>query len=108
MTENELIGWIEAFKKTYAGFPKESEEACDAVISALKEIQKYREIGTVEECREAVERQKPKKPLVGIDDEGNGYMICRNCSDIVERECWVANYCPDCGQAIDWEESEEE
>ena len=26
---------------------------------ALEEIQQYREIGTVEECREAVERQKP-------------------------------------------------
>lgn len=36
----------------------ETIEMCDMAISALKEIQQYREIGTVEECREAVEKQK--------------------------------------------------
>lgn len=30
------------------------------LISTLEEIQQYREIGTVEECREAREKQKPK------------------------------------------------
>ena len=30
-------------------------------IQALEEIQQYREIGTVEECREASEKQKSKK-----------------------------------------------
>lgn len=39
----------------------ERKEAFDVAIEALKEVQKYREIGTVEECREAVEKQKPKK-----------------------------------------------
>lgn len=53
MAENELIEWIEAFKKTYAGFPKESEEACDAAISALKEIKNYRKLGTLEELARA-------------------------------------------------------
>lgn len=33
-------------------------ESCNVAINALKEIQQYREIGTVEECREAVEKQK--------------------------------------------------
>lgn len=36
----------------------ETIEMCDMAISALKEIQQYHEIGTVEECREAVEKQK--------------------------------------------------
>ena len=31
------------------------------LISTLEEIHQYREIGTVEECREAREKQKPKK-----------------------------------------------
>ena len=35
----------------------------------LQELKEYREIGTVEECREAVEKQKPEKP----DYEGDGY-----------------------------------
>lgn len=30
----------------------------DIAIGALKEIKQYREIGTVEECRDAVEKQK--------------------------------------------------
>lgn len=32
--------------------------ALSMAIAALKEIQQYREIGTVEECREAVEKRK--------------------------------------------------
>lgn len=117
--------------------------ACDMAISALKEIQQYREIGTVEEiksvkkyidlkrrcgtptntidlcaeyitigtveeCREAVEKQKAKKPLGGADINGNEYMICRECSAIVEDGEWRAMYCPDCGQAIQWDENLEE
>ena len=31
-------------------------------IKALEEIQQYREIGSLEECRKAVEKQKVKKP----------------------------------------------
>lgn len=38
------------------------EKAYELAIFALKEIQQYRAIGTVEECREAVKKQKPKKP----------------------------------------------
>ena len=61
MTENEAIKWQEAFKKTYGGYPKDSAEACDMAISALKEIQQYRKIGTVEECREARKKAKTRK-----------------------------------------------
>lgn len=68
--------WLQGFMKKYCG-------------------------GTVEECREAVEKQKPKKPLCGADIAGNEYMICPNCSAIVEDGEWRADYCPDCGQAID-------
>lgn len=72
MTKNELIEWIEAFKKTYAGFPKESEEACDAAISALEEIQQYREIGTVEEVRVAYKSGYDAGYIKGYDD---GYAL---------------------------------
>lgn len=34
------------------------KESLKTAISALKEIQQYRAIGTVESCRKAVERQK--------------------------------------------------
>ena len=86
---------------------EEMAEVRDIAISALKEIQQYREIGTVKECREAVEKQKPKKPLGGVDIAGNEYMICSYCSAIVEDGGWRADYCPDCGQAIKWDENSE-
>ena len=56
----------------------ETIEMCDMAISALKEIQQYREIGTVEECRKAVEKQKAKK-------------IIRN---------WNPTRCPTCGHEL--------
>ena len=34
------------------------EKSYEVAISALKEIQQYRKIGTVEECREAMAKQK--------------------------------------------------
>lgn len=57
MTENEILEIIKYTKEiipksNYAGI-----EALDIVISIIKEVQQYREIGTVEECREARERR---------------------------------------------------
>lgn len=37
---------------------KKEIEACEVAIKALEEIQQYRAIGTVEECREAVEKYR--------------------------------------------------
>ena len=56
---------------------------------------------------EALEKQIPKKPLAGIDFMGNEFRICCKCSAIVQDGEWRANYCPDCGQAIDWSENNE-
>lgn len=75
-------------------------------ITALKKIQQYREIGTVEECRKAVEKQKAKMP----DYEGDGYAdgemvydtwICPNCGKKYEVDYDDYKHCPNCGQAID-------
>ena len=51
-----------------------------------------------------MEKQKSIKPLGGVDIAGNEYMICPHCSAIVEDGEWRADYCLDCGQAIDWED----
>lgn len=40
------------------------DEAVDMAIKALEEVQQYRKIDTVEECREAVEKQTAKKPTL--------------------------------------------
>lgn len=117
MTETEAIKWMEAFKKTYKGFPKDSETACDIAIAALKEIQQYREIGTVEECREAVEKQKAKIPFeetVEIGRNINEICSCPNCGcDLTDykKSYWLISrntYCYNCGQAIKWEKEDME
>lgn len=80
-------------------------EVARVAISALKEIQQYREIGTVEECREAVEKQN-QKPLDFYGDSEDGKLLCPNCgNDLWElKECGFNN-CPYCGQAIQWDKN---
>lgn len=56
---------------------------------------------------EAIDKQIPKKPLSGIDFMGNEFRICCDCSAIVQDGEWRANYCPACGQALDWGETDE-
>ena len=55
----------------------------------------------------ALEKQIPRKPLGGIDFAGNEYRICCECSAIVQDGEWRANYCPDCGQALDWSDTDD-
>ncbi len=100
MTESEVISWLKTLKRMYRAYPSEVIKAWDVAIEALEEVQKYREIGTVEECREARERQRGKKP---VKDEYN-HDCCPNCGWIVYKEEWGGRYlphCENCGQAID-------
>ena len=127
MTESEAIRDLEYLIEEYSAYPPEtggnetigSLEYC---MTALREIQQYREIGTVEECREAVEKQKPKKPVckpkpynesVGFNDE----WFCPSCGAYIGYFCEGMDepeqmeYCNECGQHIarDWsDESEDE
>lgn len=97
------------------------EKAYEVAISALKEIRQYREIGIVEECREAVEKQNPKEPKEILRHRGgfetrhctncntdyqvdNRYTItdtyCHTCGKLLDSA--FRNYCGNCGQAIQW------
>ena len=80
----------------------------------------YKSIGTVEECREAAEKQRPKKskdilkinPVIDgngayVDADTTVYLLCPNCEELVGIEENCDNYCRECGQKID-KESEEE
>ena len=126
MTENEVLIKTpeEAIETIKSNMPtsgyKMLRESLDMAIIALKEIQQYREIGTVEECREAVERQNPKKPKDSLKInpviDGNGayvdadttvYLLCQNCEELVGIEENCDNYCRECGQKKD-KESEDE
>lgn len=62
MTENEAIREFQNIRPHSGMIPVRMAEAVDTAIQALEEVQQYRAIGTVEECREAVEKQTAKKP----------------------------------------------
>lgn len=81
------------------------------VLNALEEVQKYREIGTVEECREAVEKQKPKKPIPinhqdYADKIANAEFLqdsyfCPYCKTVLRS----GSHCNRCGQKLNWNEN---
>ena len=114
MKKNEasvIIGNIPVNGKDGCYSITEYQEAKTVAVQALEEIQQYRAIGTLEKCRAAVEKQTAKKP----DYEGDGYAdghlvydtwICPCCGKHYEVDYDNYNYCPDCGQKLDWSDEE--
>lgn len=141
MKPEEAIGILDLLMDTYK--PNKVQEALDTAISALKEIQNYRklgtleelarakryidlskrhgtigemidecaeyeEIGTVEECREVMEKQKPKKCIEDSCPDHTHYK-CPSCGKIQKTKydnstfgC-ILNNCSNCGQALEME-----
>lgn len=111
MTENEakLILDVRISRFDHAG---DVNEALEIAKQALEEIQQYREIGTVEECQEAVEKQKVK--YIKIESYCSAY--CPTCRFELSESLGDGYYeyfknlsrCPKCGQKICWYEDLEE
>lgn len=78
----------------------------DYITQALEEVQQYRVIGTPEECKIAVEKQRPKKPINPDDDYGT--FKCPNCNGLIftEGRFETHKYCLLCGQKLDWRNEE--
>lgn len=103
MNENEAIERIKSGICCERGTQRFCKDACmygvdkcaySMAIKALKEIQQYRALGTVEELREAKEKQIAETPEVEGDGEWNGQIVY---------DTWI---CPRCGQHIDRSELE--
>lgn len=110
MTNSELeaLRWIEEVRDdTVAMLYAGKEEKTEIIVKAFEELEQYRAIGTVEECRAAMEKQTAKIPDTygdGYDRDGNiiiDMYECPGCGEIYEIECDHYKYCPECGQAID-------
>ena len=71
-------------------------EICCIPIDIMKEWEKYRSIGTVEEFRTAMEKQKAKKVIKWAD----GTEHCPTCD--CDNSCIGYGVCIDCGQKLDW------
>lgn len=99
MTENEAIRDLQYLIEEYSAYPPETGVSATVgslqyCITALKEIQRYREIGTVEECREAVEKQTAKK-IIRI--AGRYPYKCPTCNGKLELGY---KHCIICGQLL--------
>ena len=65
-------------------------------LNGFKELEEYKKIGTVEECREAIKKQTPKRP---VWKKGRS-VICKDYADghgEVEENKWADWVCPNCG-----------
>lgn len=94
-------------------------DALNVAIQTIEEIQQYRALGSVEECKEAKEKQIPKELLengrnpVYIENTDTVSGLCPVC--LIEFNCIIPRYykangygyCRKCGQKLDWGEESE-
>ena len=113
MTENEVLIKTpeEAIETIKSNMPTSGyqmlRESLDMAIIALKEVHQYREIGTVEECWEDMEKQKAKKCVQDTCPDHTHYK-CPSCGQIelsiykhgFPRLGRITKYCENCGQAL--------
>ena len=94
---------IETFWEETTGLSRAMQRA----INALIEVKLYKKFGTLEEVREAVEKQTAKKP---IEDRHHGIRYtevyrCPSCNGSFSGKGF-AKYCFHCGKKIDWSDEE--
>lgn len=70
MTESEAIKELHGIRPRGGIIPQKRAEALDVAIQALEEVEQYRAIGTIEECRAAMERQNPIATIAEKEDTG--------------------------------------
>lgn len=110
------IGSVELFAETKK--LSDLTKKCGTIGKVFDECAEYAAIGTVEECREAVEKQTAKKPeFVDTRFMNNGKHIsdgcqlqkcykCPNCNQHIFHVWDDELYCKYCGQKIDWRNEE--
>ena len=77
----------------------------DAYVSLQEELEEYKQLGTMEEVQEVVEKHKAKKPK-NVKAEGYRYTDtyrCPTCGGNFSGT-GIADYCYHCGQKLDWGE----
>lgn len=122
MTENEAILIMDGSTRDDHLYMYDAEDrpyliarAENIALNALKEIQAYRAIGTVEEFKALKEKNEPKKPEY-VDTRfrnhgrhiGDGASLdkcykCPNCNSHIFHVFVSETHCVHCGQKFDWD-----
>lgn len=101
MTEQEAITEITLLKESGVPIGRELI-GIEMAIASLREIKQYRAIGTVEECREAVEKQRAKKPVTYRETNRADCPSCGNTVRGIKEP--FGSWCSKCGKKLDWSE----
>ena len=103
MGETEVIKDLMFLKeKLYNGILQDRLKCIDLAIAALEEVQKYRQIGTVGECREAVEKQKVF--CESAEKYADGKCVGYGKSEMDDEPCEMCKWCK---SYVGFEEGEE-
>ena len=93
MVIQEAIKDIKSIKPIVGG------KSLEIAIGCMEELEQYRALGTVEELKEAREKQVAKKP--NIVGEFIRLAECSDCHTVIQ---FKQEYCHKCGNKVDWEE----
>lgn len=92
------------------GTPEELQDMKSDYFEALSDWRQYRKIGALEECRTAIEKQIPKKPIFDYnlsDTLSKFHCECGNTIKVshdigIMNNNNAPNYCSKCGCRLDW------
>ena len=106
MTVQEAIKWLKAISVTLEmnDFHKSSllerKEALHMGIQSMREVEQYRALGTVEELKEAREKQVAKK---WVECPYADLIMCPSCNaefSTIDNCTEQFEYCPKCGKRL--------
>ncbi len=91
-----------------------SKEALDVLIDAkfCRNAEHENEVNeAIEVLQELVDKVTPTKPLIEADGFYDGELVydtwvCQKCGERYEIDYDKYDYCPKCGQALDWSKNE--
>lgn len=100
MTTKEALYWCEHFTD-------------NIVLANPKKEKMFLALQAMKKCKEALEKQMPRKPDYEADGYADGvlaydYAKCPVCEHEFEYGIneWGSAFCQDCGQALDWSDEE--
>ena len=94
----EALKEVQQYRKHGITVESTLNNMCD-LAAAENLIEEYRAIGTLEECRAAMEKQNAVKPTAVLGTFGGTEYECKNCGNNVENG---DEYCRWCGRKLDW------